>query len=163
MTEQTPQMDFGAELKKTSCLLELSGDTKEDIIAELVDLVVRDGKIPVEDKDLTVGALTERESKMSTGMQDGIAIPHGKTLKVDGLVTALALKKDGVDFASLDGQPSCIFVMTVSPDGQAGAHIKYLAEISKLLGRAHVRTALLAANSENDMRETLLQATREAE
>ena len=161
MTDPSPQMAFESELAKTSCLPVLAGEEKEAIIVELVDLVVRDGKIPKNDRDLTVRALLEREEKMSTGMQDGVAIPHGKTARAEGLTTALALKTSGVDFDSLDGEPSRIFVMTVAPDGEGGTHIKFLAEVSKLLGRAEVREELLAADTPEAMRAVLLSASHE--
>ena len=81
----------------------------------------------IEDKDTVLKAVLEREAQMSTGMQLGVAIPHCKTTAVDGIVTALAIKKEGVDFSSLDGELSKIFVMTVSSTLRAGPHIEFLA------------------------------------
>lgn len=89
-------------------------------------------------------------------MQNGIAIPHGKTESVDCLVAALGIKKDGVDFGALDGQPSHIFVMTVSPDSRTGPHIQFLAEISRPLNDATVRNRLMAATSREEVLHLLL-------
>ena len=84
---------------------------------------------------------------MSTGMQHGIAIPHGKTDSVDRLVTALALKKEGVDFGSMDGKPSQIFIMTISSVSRTGPHIQFLSEISQVLNDPDKREALLKAET----------------
>jgi len=76
-------------------------------------------------------------------MQCGVAIPHGKTDTVDELLVAFALKKEGVDFDAIDGQPSSIFVMTISSTNSTGPHIQYLAEISKLLDVPSIRERIL--------------------
>ena len=85
---------------------------------------------------------------MSTGLQEGIAIPHGKTDTVESLVAAIGIKKDGVPFDSLDGRPAQIIALTLSPANKPGPHIQFLAEVSKALGMAAVREQLLAAGSE---------------
>ncbi|MEA3421261.1 MAG: PTS sugar transporter subunit IIA, partial [Acidobacteriota bacterium] len=92
-------------------------------------------------------AVLTREEKMSTGMENGIAIPHGKTDSVDHLIIAVALKKEGVDFDSMDGQASKIFIVTVSPQSRSGPHIQFLAEVSKLLKEPEAREMLLAART----------------
>jgi PTS system nitrogen regulatory IIA component len=136
----------------TICL-ELKSTSKESIIEEMVDLLVASGKI--QHRTEALSAVLDRERKMSTGMQNGIAIPHGKTEKVEALVATLALKKEGADFDALDGQPSKIFVMTLSPEGRSGPHIQFLAEISRLLSDASVRTRLLNASSPEDILQLL--------
>ena len=133
--------------------LNLKSDTKEGIVGEMIDMMVASGKL--KDRAAAVKAVIEREQKMSTGMQHGIAIPHGKTDTVDQLVAALAFKKDGMDFGSLDGQPSHIFVMTVSPVHRTGPHIQFLAEMSQLLNDADRRQQLLAAQSPSQVVEIL--------
>lgn len=92
-------------------------------------------------------AVLTREEKMSTGMENGIAIPHGKTDSVDNLIIAVALKKEGVDFDSMDGQVSTIFIMTISPQSRSGPHIQFLAEVSKVLKEPEAREMLLAART----------------
>lgn len=123
--------------------LHLKGETKEEILSEMVDLLMASGHI--RDREAVLKAVAERERRMSTGMQNGIAIPHGKTDAVDCLIAALGIKHEGVEFGALDGQPSTIFVMTVSPDSRTGPHIQFLAEISRPLNDASVRSKLLAA------------------
>ena len=138
---------------ETICL-DLKGATKEAILSEMVDLLVASGHI--RDRDAVLKAVMERERRMSTGMQNGIAIPHGKTDSVDCLIAALGIKRGGVDFGALDGQPSNIFVMTVSPDSRTGPHIQFLAEISRPLNDASVRARLLAATSREDVLKLLI-------
>jgi len=139
-----------SKASKSGCFsVDLKSDTKEGIIEEMIDMMVAAGKIT--DKKAALDAVIERERKMSTGMQFGVAIPHGKTPTVDELITAFALKKEGVDFGALDGNPSTIFVMTVSSTNRTGPHIQYLSEISKLLTRPAIRERLLASESEEDI------------
>ena len=134
--------------------LDLKGSTKEEILSEMVDLMVASGHI--RDRDAVLRAIVDREKRMSTGMQNGIAIPHGKTDSVDCLLAALGIKRAGVDFGALDGQPSTIFVMTVSPDSRTGPHIQFLAEISRPLNDAAVRSKLLAATSREEVLRLLI-------
>lgn len=138
-------MDFASVLRDGCFSLNLESDTKEGIIGEMVDLMVADGKI--DNREETVQAILRREEKMSTGMQHGVALPHGKTASVKGLVTAFALKREGIDFNALDGQPSRIFVMTVSSVYTTGPHVKYLAEISRMLNCPAVRDKLIEADT----------------
>ena len=134
--------------------LDLQGATKEDILAEMVELLTASGHI--RDREAVLKAILEREKRMSTGMQNGIAIPHGKTDSVDCLVAALGIKRGGVDFGALDSNPSNIFVMTVSPDSRTGPHIQFLAEISRPLNDASVRAKLLAATSREEVLHLLI-------
>ena len=146
-------MNLRKVLATESISLSLQGQTKDAVIRELVELLTRSGHI--KDQEPVLKAIFDREKKMSTGMQNGIAIPHGKTDAVDGLVAALGLKPVGLDFGSLDGQPSRIFVMTVSPDNRTGPHIQFLAEISRQLNDAGVRERLFQAQSPDEILTTL--------
>ena len=133
----------------------LQGVTKEAVIEELVELLVAAGRI--KDRMAAVRAVLERERKMSTGMQNGIAIPHGKTDTLDGLVTALGIKREGLDFDSLDGQPARIFVMTLSPENRTGPHIQFLAEISRQLNDPSIRERLLQATTTDEILNILAE------
>jgi len=148
-------MKFEEALRAGCVSLDLKRDTKEGIIEEMIDLMVDAGKI--RDRGAALNAVLERERKMSTGMQYGVAIPHGKTSSVEDLVTAFALKKEGVDFSSLDGKPSNIFIMTLSPTTRTGPHMEYLAAISKVLSRPLVRKRLLRAESVEQVIGTLTE------
>ena len=131
--------------------VDLKADTKDGIIEEIIDRLVTAGKI--NDREAALEAVFAREGKMSTGMQNGVAIPHGKTDTVAGLTAAIGLNKDGVDFSSLDGQPATIFILTLSPVNHAGPHIQFLAEISHLISQPEDREKLLAATTHNEVYE----------
>ncbi|OQA28964.1 MAG: PTS system fructose-specific EIIABC component [Verrucomicrobia bacterium ADurb.Bin345] len=149
-------MNLRKVLSVDTIALDLKSDTKDGIIEEMIDLLMAAGKIrDLKDKKEALRVVLERERKMSTGMQNGIAIPHGKTDRVDNLVAAVALKKSGVDFGSLDGQPSRIFVMTLSPDTRTGPHIQFLAEISRQLNDPAVRDRILQAERPEDVLDIL--------
>jgi PTS system nitrogen regulatory IIA component len=148
-------MDFKTVLRGGCYRLELRGTTKQEIIHEMVDMLVEGGKLPPEHREQVLMAILDRERKMSTGVQHGVAIPHGKTEVVGDLLTAVALKREGVDFGALDGQPSRIFVMTVSSVLRTGPHLQYLAEISKLLNVPSVRDRMINAASVAELLQIL--------
>lgn len=147
-------MNMKKPLSVETISLNLKGTTKDEILAEMVDLLAASGHI--RDKEAVLKAVAERERRMSTGMQNGIAIPHGKTDAVDCLIAALGIKHDGVDFGALDGQPSTIFVMTVSPDSRTGPHIQFLAEISRPLNDASIRSKILTATDPQTVLDLVL-------
>lgn len=123
----------------------LEGSTKREIIEALVDLACASGK--VSDREAALACVLEREAKMSTGMQHGIAIPHGKTDAVSELVACIAVSAEPVEFESLDGAPSRIFICTLSPISRSGPHIQFLAEVGKLLADESRRTHMLEATT----------------
>ena len=142
-------MNLKKALNRRAINLELKSSTKETVVEELVDLLVSAGMI--KERGSVVTAVQNRESKMSTGMQHGIAIPHGKSDTVDSLVCAVGLCRSGIDFDSIDGESCKIFILTVSPINRTGPHIQFLAEISRLLNEEHVRNQLLHASSEEEV------------
>ena len=131
----------------------LKGNTKEEIIDSLIDLLDSAGKI--NDREKVKACIMEREAKMSTGMEAGIAIPHGKCDAVDELVGCVGIVKGGVDFSAFDKQPSRIFIMTVSPLHRTGPHVQFLAEISRLLREPAERQRLLDAKSTDEVHEII--------
>ncbi len=125
----------------------LKARTKTEIIDSLLELLDRAGKL--KDRAAARAAVLAREQKMSTGMKNGIAIPHGKTDAVDGLVACVAVSAEAVDFEALDGQGCRIFIMTLSPPEKTGPHLQFLAEVSQLFKSPERRQAVLdAANAE---------------
>jgi len=140
-------------LSADSTLVDLKGETKEDIIAELVDtLAVGDA---ISDRDKVLQAVLEREKIMSTGIGDGIAIPHGKSDAVEKLVAALGTQRRGVDFEALDGEPAYVFFLLVSPANVSGPHIKALARISRLLKNEDFKKKLIAAETAAEIIEII--------
>ena len=132
-------------LSEESTIVDLQGETKEDIIRELVDVLPM-GDV-VTDKEKVLMAVLEREKIMSTGIGDGIAIPHGKSDAVSQLAAALGTQRRGVDFEALDGEPAFVFFLLVSPAKVSGPHIKALARISRLLKNDDFKKKLTAATT----------------
>lgn len=130
-------------LRRDNILLNLETTTKEGIIMEMIDHLVACGRI--KNRNAALKAILEREKKMSTGMQNGVAIPHGKTNSVPDLVTALGVKPEGMNFESMDGLPSKIFIMTLSPVNRTGPHVQFLSEISRILENPDVREGIIRA------------------
>jgi len=144
-------LDEGA----VSC--ELKADTKEGVIRELVGLLVKTGAIKEKDVPKLVRILLDREALGSTGIGQGVAIPHGKADCVSHLVGAVGVSRTGMSFDSLDGELAHIFFLLVAPEDSAGPHLKALARISRLLKERHFRDSLLAAKDE----KTLLKILRD--
>ncbi len=138
-------MNVKKQLKTDLISLNLPGESKREIIEAMIDLAMKSGKI--RDRQAALDSVLEREAKMSTGIQFGVAIPHGKSDTVDELVACVGLKPEGVDFEALDGIPSRIFIMTISPVNRTGPHVQFLAEISKILKSEESRSAILASKS----------------
>ncbi len=137
----------------------LKGNTKEEILAELLDLLVEAGLVV--DRAAAYDGLLQRERSMSTGLQRGVAIPHARTKGVEQLVCAVGLKPQGVDFQALDRQPSHIFVMTLSPEGAATPHVQFMSEISQALSPA-ICDELLRCTTKSQMLSLLLGHHRQA-
>jgi mannitol/fructose-specific phosphotransferase system IIA component (Ntr-type) len=111
--------------------LELESFDKEECFEELIDLLVRGGCIT--DRAAALEAILQREAQGTTGIGKGIAIPHGKHPSVNGLVAALGLSNEGIEFDAIDGEPVHLVFMLLSTNNDPGPHIQALAEISRLL------------------------------
>ena len=120
-------------LKKTSVMTNLQSTKKNDVLRELVDLLGDE----IADKDKIMKILIDRENLGSTGIGQGIAVPHGKTDDIHKLVAALGISKKGVNFNSLDGEPVYIFFLLIAPKDSAGPHLKALARISRIFRDSH--------------------------
>ena len=124
-------MKISEFLNKSAIKIGMESTEKEDSLKELVDVLAEVQDLG--DKKAIVKALIERENLGSTGIGQGIAIPHGKTDKVKELVAVLGISKKGVNFEALDGELVYIFFLLVAPKETAGPHLKALAQISRLL------------------------------
>ena len=122
--------------------------SKEVVIRELTELLASAGAIKDKDVSKLVQILLKRESLGSTGIGQGVAIPHGKSDAVSKLVAAFGIAKTGVNFDSLDGEPVHLFFLLVAPEDSAGPHLKALARISRLLKDKHFRDSLRNARDE---------------
>ncbi|MCL2139994.1 MAG: PTS sugar transporter subunit IIA [Treponema sp.] len=138
-------MNIRSVLAKETINLNLKGSTKDEIINELIDILIKAQKIP--DREAAYTAVMEREGKMSTGMKHGIAIPHGKTNTINNLVVCMGISEKPVDFKSLDDELCRIFIMTLSPAEETGPHLQFLAEISQLFKSEEKRREILEAKT----------------
>lgn len=122
---------------------ELTSSKKVEVLAEMVDLLRR--VQPDLDAAELLTVLIDREELGSTGIGDGVAIPHGKLKGLDRLLMAFGRKQDGIDFDSMDNRPAHLFFLLLAPESEATLHLKALARISKLLRKEDVRRQLLDA------------------
>jgi mannitol/fructose-specific phosphotransferase system IIA component (Ntr-type) len=125
--------------------MKLKGQTKEEIIAELVDILASRGRLL--DRDLVLKDVLEREAIMNTGMEHGIALPHAKTDGADELLVAMGIKKDGVDFGSVDGEKSRLFILMISPKVATVPYLEFLAAVGAALQDDAAREAVINAPS----------------
>ena len=146
-------------LSLESTIVDLKGESKEDIIAELVNSLPAGDAIT--DREQVLQAVLDREKIMSTGIGDGIAIPHGKSAAVTELVAAMGTQRRGVDFDALDGEPAFVFFLLVSPANVSGPHIKALARISRLLKNDEFKKKLIEADSAAEIIATIEAAERD--
>ena len=136
-------------LDPTSISLELKSTSKQDAVLELCELLKTNGKI----KDLSpvITALMDREKLGSTGIGQGVAIPHGKSDATTTLIGALGISRKGVQFDSLDGEPVYVIFMLVAPNDTSGQHLKALARVSRLLKDKFFRQAIKEAKTPADI------------
>jgi len=140
-------------LQESSVVGALLGRSKGDVIEELAGVLARDhGEI---DRQRLIQALEDRERLNSTALGDGVAIPHGKLPGLKRVLAAFGRSLAGVDFQSLDGKPTHLFFLLVAPEDSAGAHLKALARISRLLKDETFRRRLMEAATGHDLFETI--------
>lgn len=152
-----PIKDLGTLLEQINFVPNLKATDKPGVLAELADTAVSCGIIAGEQRNAVLDALVEREGKMSTGMQYGVAIPHAKTELVDRLITMIAISQEGVPFETLDGEPANIFIATLSPPSDSNSHIRFLAAVTRQLANRRVREKVLAAQTRQELVDALTQ------
>jgi PTS system nitrogen regulatory IIA component len=133
----------------------LVAKTKRESLKELVDCVVK--KETTVDSTELLRVLLEREELGSTGIGDGIAIPHGKIKKIDKLIVSFGRSLDGVDFQSMDGKPTHIIFLLIAPENSAGIHLKALARISRLLKDSAFRRNIMGAATSQEIYDIIAQ------
>ena len=133
----------------------LKAKGKNDLLAELTDTIVAADKSL--DRDEVIRVLQEREKLGSTGIGDGVAIPHGKLKNISNLLISFGRSRDGVDFDSMDGKPAHLFFLLIAPEESVGIHLKTLARISKLLKNPDVRQRLLTADNASDIYSIIIE------
>jgi PTS system nitrogen regulatory IIA component len=135
-------------LQKEAILADLKSKDKKGVIEELVTPVARIANVDRED---LVRVLMEREQLGSTGIGGGIGIPHGKLSGLESLILSFGLNRKGVDFESMDGHPTHIFFLLITPENSTGLHLKLLARISKILKNDPFKERLLNAADSDEI------------
>jgi mannitol/fructose-specific phosphotransferase system IIA component (Ntr-type) len=144
-------------LDANSVRVPLTGRTKDEVLRELVRLATP--RHAPDQIELILASVCDREREMTTGLGDGVAVPHGRTPLVDRLVVAAGVARTPVDYGSLDGNPVELFFLLVGPETAAGAHVKVLSRLARLLRRDEVRRDL---RSTTDV-ESFLRVVRASE
>ena len=137
---------------------ELVADDKESVIRELVESLVKAGRIGAEDRDDIVRAIIKREELGSTGIGRGVAVPHTKHPSVERLVGTVGISHDGVDFDSLDGEKVQLLFLLVSPPDRPGDHLRALENISRQLREDMFCKFLKQARTPEDIGQLLQEA-----
>ncbi|MCF2699297.1 MAG: fructose-specific PTS transporter subunit EIIC [Fusobacterium mortiferum] len=141
--------------------LNLKGQTKQEIIDEMVEILYQGGKL--NDKEEYKKAILAREAQSSTGLEEGIAIPHAKTSAVKIPSIAFGLSKNGVDYESLDGEPSKLFFMIAAPANASDTHIEILSKLTTMLLDDEIREKLLEVKTEQEVIDILTSDIKEEE
>jgi len=136
-------------LVRDAVIPELEASAKEPLLAEMARDLAK--AVPSLDADRLYSVLIEREALQSTGIGEGVAIPHGKMPGLDSLVASFARSRVGLDFASIDGQPTHLFFLLVVPEHSGGQHLKALARISRFFRDPAFRQKLTEAKVVEDI------------
>jgi PTS system nitrogen regulatory IIA component len=142
-------------LPKKSIIPDLKGKTKKQVLEELIEALLQEK--PELDRERLMAVLLERERLGSTGIGDGIAIPHGKLKDLDKLVLSFGKSALGVDFESMDGKPVHIFFLLVAPENCTGIHLRALARIARLLKNTAVRKRLASVSTQDEIYAVIQQ------
>ena len=138
------------EMLKPEYIIEaLQSDKKRDVLLELLAPFLKNYQKL--DPEVTLSVLMEREKLGSTGIGEGIAIPHGKLAGLDNLIICFGRSAAGVDFNAMDGNPVHLFLLLLAPENSAGQHLKALAKISRMLKDSRFRAKLMEAKSRDEI------------
>ncbi len=142
-------MKIAEILISDAVILDLAGHTKSEALAEMAASLAK--AEPSVDEQQLLAVLTAREELQSTGIGEEVAIPHGKLPGLPRLLASFARSQVGVDFDSIDGQPTRLFFLLVVPENSGGQHLKALARISRFLRDEAFRARLLEAQTREDV------------
>ncbi|SEM26300.1 PTS IIA-like nitrogen-regulatory protein PtsN [Syntrophus gentianae] len=136
-------------LRKEYIIDGLVSSNKKEVLEELSRRILK-GKLDFH-LDAMIKVLTEREKLGSTGIGDGVAIPHGRLNGLEDLILAFGRSRSGIDFDSMDGKPVNLFFLLMAPEHSTSEHLKVLARISRMLKDQKFRTCLMEAKSRDEL------------
>lgn len=146
-------MRLSTILDPSCVLLDVGRGSKREVLARLAAPIL--AKRPDLDGPAVLAELIRREDESSTAIADGIAIPHAKPAGPDLVTASFGRSVAGIDFDSLDGKPTTLIVVIVSPASNPGIHVKWLAHIARVLGDAPTRKRLLGASTAAEALEAI--------
>jgi PTS system nitrogen regulatory IIA component len=145
-----------SEMIDEDCIItELKATDKKGVLEELAEPIVNHD--PSLDKGALVKILLERERLGSTGIGDGVAIPHGKSDGIRQPVISFGRSLAGLDFDSMDGEPAYLFFLLLAPENTASIHLKALARIAKILKNSTFRKVLMEATTREEIYRAIIQ------
>ncbi|OVE81715.1 hypothetical protein BVY04_02670 [bacterium M21] len=144
-------------LNETTMKIDLEARNKSGAIEELVDLLVEEHEISLADRSHVIQAILQREEMVSTGMEYGVALPHGAVSCVEEVVAALGVSKQGLDFQSIDGRLTYIIILLVLPKEKYSAGVRTMAGISRVLTSDGLRDRLRAAGDAGEIMDIIIE------
>lgn len=152
-------MKLSEILEEDNIILDLKAKDKNGVLEELAEVMTNHE--PSLDTGSLIRVLLERERLGSTGIGDGVAIPHGKFRGVTHPIITFGRSLKGLDFESMDGQPAFLFFLLVAPENSASVHLKALAKIAKILKNGSFRKVLMEASTKKELYQTIIQSDEE--
>jgi nitrogen PTS system EIIA component len=146
-------------IEENNVIPELRAKDKKGVLEELAEAISRHE--PSIDKGTLVKVLVERERLGSTGIGDGVAIPHGKMNGVSRPIISFGRSKQGLDFDSMDGQPAHLFFLLIAPEDSSSVHLQVLAKIAKILKNRDFRKKLMEPGTKKELYQRIVQADEE--
>ena len=145
---KTQDIKLSALLKEKHINLSLKGSDKKQILRELAEIVAKSAKL--KDKKAFLSAVIKREKLGSTGIGNGVAIPHAKIDEVKGFVLGFGRREGGIDFEALDGEKTFLFFVLAAPKDEVGGHLKILAKIAHIVQDKFIIEQLKRAKDKYD-------------
>jgi PTS system nitrogen regulatory IIA component len=142
-------MKIAEFLSPNAVVADLSARSKPDVLLELASTLTRSN--PTLRQERLVEVLKDREKLGSTGIGEGVAIPHGKLSGMSQLTASFGVSRSGIDFEAIDGKPTHLFFALVAPENSAGVHLKALARISRLFKNPSFRQNILQAKTADEI------------
>lgn len=152
-------MKLGEFLEEKNIILQLKAGDKTGVLEELAEVVAcNDSSI---EKDELVKVLVERERLGTTGIGDGVAIPHGKLSGLAHPVVSFARSIKALDFDSMDGNPTHLFFLLIAPENSSGVHLQVLARIARILKNSSFRSRLMECSTRGELYQAIVAADEE--
>ena len=148
-------MVLGEVFSPNAIIVDLQSEDKEEVIAELVEQLV--AHIPGADRSQLLSSVLNREEKMSTGIMPGIAIPHGKSETLNGIHGVIGISRSGIDFDSLDGKPTYLFLLIISSTNENERHLFVLKRLAQILENKSFYKEIMEQKSPSDIHRVLVR------